>query len=357
MTMETRNNKIDLDALWQKSLVRVTDEFNVPPVTLQVDDAIIGTLGNFSASTGKAKAKKTFNVSAIVASALINGQVLEYRASLPEGKRKILYFDTEQSPFHCKKVLQRILKLAGLSLDRQPENLIFSHLREIANPAVRCEIIRKAIYGIDGIGLVVIDGIRDLMLDINNATQATTLIGDLMQWTSEREIHIQTVLHLNKGDDNSRGHIGTELNNKAETVLQITKDPTDQDRSIVSASFIRSKPFEKFAFRISDEADNINIPQLDTDYQPEITSRRNNFNYTELSESEHRQALELVFEKAENGFGYSEMIEVLRNSYSKIIGATYGIGKVKKLLTFLKNKRMIVQDNNKQYVFNPKFHY
>ena len=215
MTMETRNNKIDLDALWQKSLVRVTDEFNVPPVILQVDDAIIGTLGNFSASTGKAKAKKTFNVSAIVASALINGQVLEYRASLPEGKRKILYFDTEQSPFHCKKVLQRILKLAGLSLDRQPENLIFSHLREIANPAVRCEIIRKAIYGIDGIGLVVIDGIRDLMLDINNATQATTLIGDLMQWTSEREIHIQTVLHLNKGDDNSRGHIGTELNNKA----------------------------------------------------------------------------------------------------------------------------------------------
>ena len=341
MTMETRNNKIDLDALWQKSLVRVTDEFTLPPIILQVDDAIVGTLGNFSASTGKAKAKKTFNVSAIVASALINGQVLEYRASLPEGKRKILYFDTEQSPFHCKKVLQRIL----------------NHLREIANPAVRCEIIRKAIYGIEGVGLVIIDGIRDLMLDINNATQATTLIGDLMQWTSEREIHIQTVLHLNKGDDNSRGHIGTELNNKAETVLQVTKDPTDEDRSIVSASFIRSKPFEKFAFRITDEADNINIPQLDTDYQPEITSRRNNFDYTELSESEHRQALELVFENNENGFGYGEMVEVLRNSYAKIVGTTYGIGKAKKLLTFLKNKRMIVQNNNKQYVFNPKFYY
>ena len=253
--------------------------------------------------------------------------------------------------------MQRILKLAGLPLDRQPENLIFSHLREIANPAVRCEIIRKAIYSIEGVGLVIIDGIRDLMLDINNATQATTLIGDLMQWTSEREIHIQTVLHLNKGDDNSRGHIGTELNNKAETILQITKDPADEDRSIVSASFIRSKPFKKFAFRICDEPDNINIPKLDTDYQPEITSRRNNFNYTELSESEHRQALELVFEKAENGFGYGEMVEVLRNSYTKIVGVTYGIGKAKKLLTFLKNKRMIVQNNNKQYVFNPNFHY
>lgn len=355
--METRNSKIDLDALWQKSLVRVTDEFTLPPIILQVDDAIIGTLGNFSASTGKAKAKKTFNVSAIVASALINGQVLEYRASLPEGKRKILYFDTEQSPFHCKKVLQRILKLAGLPLDRQPENLIFSHLREIANPAVRCEIIRKAIYSIEGVGLVIIDGIRDLMLDINNATQATTLIGDLMQWTSEREIHIQTVLHLNKGDDNSRGHIGTELNNKAETVLQVTKDPADEDRSIVSASFIRSKPFEKFAFRICDEPDNINIPQLDMEYQAELTSPKNGFDYTELTENEHRQALELVYENAEKGFGYGEMVEALRKSYATVTGVTYGIGKVKKLLTFLKNKRMIIQNRSKQYVFNPKFYY
>lgn len=227
MSMIPQSQSVDYDSLWKKSLVRVTDEFSLPPVILQVDDAIIGTLGNFSASTGKAKAKKTFNVSAIVAAALINGQVLEYRASLPEGKRKILYFDTEQSPFHCKLVLQRILKLAGLPLNQQPENLIFSHLREISDPAIRCEVIRKAIYEIEGVGLVVIDGIRDLILDdINNPTQSTILIGNLMQWTSERGIHIQTVLHLNKGDDNSRGHIGTELNNKTETVLQVTKDPT-----------------------------------------------------------------------------------------------------------------------------------
>ncbi len=32
--------------------------------------SVIGTLGNFSASIGKAKSKKTFNVSAIVAAAL-----------------------------------------------------------------------------------------------------------------------------------------------------------------------------------------------------------------------------------------------------------------------------------------------
>lgn len=90
---------------WKRSLIRVTDEFTLPPVVLRVDDAIIGTLGNFSVSTGKAKAKKTFNVCALVAAALINGQVLEYRASFPETKRNILYFDTEQSPYHCQLVM------------------------------------------------------------------------------------------------------------------------------------------------------------------------------------------------------------------------------------------------------------
>lgn len=74
MSMIPQSQNVDYDSLWKKSLVRVTDEFSLPPVILQVDDAIIGTLGNFSASTGKAKAKKTFNVSAIVAAALINGQ-------------------------------------------------------------------------------------------------------------------------------------------------------------------------------------------------------------------------------------------------------------------------------------------
>ncbi len=198
-------NTTDYEYIWRKSLIHVTDEFTLPPVVLQAGEAIIGTLGNFSVSTGKAKAKKTFNVSAIVAAALVNGQVLEYKASFPESKRNILYFDTEQSPYHCQLVMQRILRLAGLPIDREPEYLRFSHLRAIADPNERREIIRYAIYHTPNVGLVVIDGIRDLMLDINNSTEATKLVGDLMQWTSEQNIHIQTVLHLNKGDDNARG--------------------------------------------------------------------------------------------------------------------------------------------------------
>lgn len=84
----------------------------------------------FSASIGKAKSKKTFNVSAIAAAALKNGIVLHYRACFLEGKRKILYVDTEQGNNHCQKVLDRILRLAGLPKDCDADNLTMLALRK-----------------------------------------------------------------------------------------------------------------------------------------------------------------------------------------------------------------------------------
>ena len=107
--------KEDFAALWKSIHLKVTDTYDVPPEILWVN---IGTLGNFSASTGKAKSKKTFNISAIVAAALTNDEVLHYSACLPPNKRKILYVDTEQSKYHCHKVMERILRLAGLPTDQ-----------------------------------------------------------------------------------------------------------------------------------------------------------------------------------------------------------------------------------------------
>ena len=343
-------NTTDYENIWQKSLIHVTDEFTLPPVVLQAGEAIIGTLGNFSVSTGKAKAKKTFNVSAIVAAALINGKVLEYQASFPESKRNILYFDTEQSPYHCQLVMQRILWLAGLPIDRDPELLRFSHLRAIADPNERREIIRHAIYNTPNVGLVVIDGIRDLMLDINNSTEATKLVGDLMQWTSEQNIHIQTVLHLNKGDGNARGHIGTELNNKAETVLQIARDNTLPERSIVAPAIIRSKPFDKFAFRLVEVEDEVCIPQIDLSYS-DNERKSHRFSYQELSDNEHRNALNQVFSSSEV-LPYGELIVILKEVYAEIVGQSYGQTKIKELLLFLLNKGILVKEERGKYRLN-----
>jgi hypothetical protein len=74
-----------IDEAKYKSLLKyirlnVTEQYDFPQEIVQIDGVTIATLGNFSASTGKPKSKKTFNVSAIVASALSGREVLKYKA-------------------------------------------------------------------------------------------------------------------------------------------------------------------------------------------------------------------------------------------------------------------------------------
>ena len=301
----TAMTKEDFAALWKTIRLKVTDTYEVPPEILWVNGSTIGTLGNFSASTGKAKSKKTFNISAIVAAALKNDEVLKYSAYLPPNKRKILYVDTEQS-YHCHKVMERILRLAGLPTDKDVDDFVFIVLRE-QTPDKRKQIIGYMLENMPDVGLLIIDGIRDLMYDINSPSESTDLINLLMRWSSGYNLHIHTVLHLNKGDDNTRGHIGTELNNKAETVLQITKSTQDGNISEVKAMHIRDREFDPFAFRINDNA----LPEVMDGYVFQQPKQDRNFPLTELTEQQHREALE-------NGFGkqvvqgYSNVIAALK---------------------------------------------
>ena len=215
---------------------------------------------------------------------------------------------------------------------------------------------RQAIYRTENIGLVVIDGIRDMVHDINNPGESTTVISYLMTWTGERNIHIHTILHQNKGDENARGHIGTELSNKAETVLQVEKDSKNPDISTVKTAHIRAVDFEPFAFRINEEA----LPELLEDYlfkdKDETKGNREKFDpYKDITERQHRIALEAAF-TLKDEYGYQELAEALQEAYASV-GVTLGDNKVVKLITVLKSKRMIVQENGRKYTFKPDFHY
>ena len=65
---------------------------------------------------------------------------------------------------------------------------------------------------------------------------------------------LHTILHQNKRAENARGYIGTELNNKAETILRLEKDKSDSNISKVEAVHIRTMDFKPFAFRIIEQA-------------------------------------------------------------------------------------------------------
>ena len=113
-------------------------------------------------------------------------------------------------------------------------------------------------------GLVITDGIHDLILDINSPREATQIVNYLIKWTEEYNLHIHTIIHQNKGDENARGHIGTEINNKSETVLKADKGKHNESVSTVEAVYIRDITLPSFAYQINSLA----LPELLLNYEP-----------------------------------------------------------------------------------------
>jgi len=226
-----------------------------PPVCLFIGDASVYYLGDMSTTIGKAKGRKTF-ASGLFLAALAGNCTIQnlIRADLPINKRTVLSFDTEQGAYHAQKAAMRVRRL--LNVDSLPNFKAYG-LRKFS-PAERVQIIEHAVYSTPNLGFVYIDGIRDLVTSINDEEQATMITSKLMKWTEELNIHINCVLHMNKGDENARGHIGTELMNKSLTVLGVTKNTKQTDYSTVEAIACRDKDPEPFTFGI----DNNGLPYL-----------------------------------------------------------------------------------------------
>ena len=330
------------------SQIKATDTYETPPQIIWIDNSTIATLGNFSASTGKAKSKKTFNVSAIVAASLAGRQILNYRAHLPEGKQQVLYVDTEQSRFHCHNVLERILRLAGLPTTCDNENLDFICLREYS-PSVRIEVIDYALRQGKGYGLVIIDGIRDLMLDINSTGESVEVINKMMEWSSKYNLHIHCVLHLNKGDNNVRGHIGTEMSNKAETVLVISKSNENPAISEVHALHIREKEFKPFAFTVDEGG--LPVMAENHSFDGNASERsKNRTGFMNLSVEQHREALSIAFgDKPIKGF--ENVLQAMMTAY-ETIGFKRGRSVMIKLLQYLTDNLKLVIKRDKLFYYD-----
>ena len=226
----------------------IYDELPPEIPAFSINDIVVGTKQNFSIITGKAKARKTFFVSALVA-ATLSGQYGNITSGIKGG---VLYIDTEQGEHHCMKVLRRIKAMSGLINYDIEERLFFISLRK-ANTDTRLKLIEQALYDRSSLNLefVVIDGLRDLVYDINDPHESTVIIDKLLEWTATFNIHIVCVLHENKINDQLRGHVGTEGQNKAQAVIQVEK--IDERASKVEAKYLRDKDFAPFAFTINSE--------------------------------------------------------------------------------------------------------
>ena len=212
----------------------------------------IGTYGNFSFIQAPPKSMKTFFVS-LLGSAFCNpdGEFTKGMNSF-RGDKHFVHFDTEQGDWHSQRVFKRIEWMnKGVNLD-------FYHtfaLRKIGYKD-RIDFIQ---YYLDcmreegkDIGLIVIDGIADLVSDANNLEESSAIVQKIMSWTSIYNCHIVTVIHSNFGSDKPTGHLGSFLEKKAETQIQLERDENKFGCITVSCKRSRNTPFESFDFVLND---------------------------------------------------------------------------------------------------------
>jgi len=226
--------------------IRASDDIGKPPFVLLIDGVGKMSRGNISSWSGIAKSKKTFALTLIMAG-LVKRESIHHKFQ-PMVTKNIAWIDTEQSPYDAQVVTKRIKSMCG-----SDENMMFYGLRRYGYKT-RIEKIEGLLlkHGAD-IDLLVIDGIRDLVADFNDAVESSNMIAKLMQWTVDYDIHITTVLHGNKSDGNMRGHLGTELENKCEAAFKVTRDENINDASLVEETFGRGKSVEPFKIKINAE--------------------------------------------------------------------------------------------------------
>lgn len=348
---QQRQNEIKIERIEQHKKERLKYKIDVneaiprPQIAISLANtktdgfAILGTLGNFSVIIGKAKAKKSFFINIAVSTALSNDFILErFKSDLPHDKSEVLYFDTEQGKYHVQKAVKRICTQIN---QPEPENLHTYFLRSLT-PSERLQFIENEIYSNNNVGFVVIDGIKDLVTSINDEEQATNIASKLLKWTEERNIHIVCVLHQNKSDTNARGHIGTELINKAETVLEVAKAENEPNISIVTPQQCRNIEPEVFAFEINDYG----IPIIAENFELRTETKKNRFDVTNLEDFKKYQLLTEVFSKGES-FSYGKLVEQIVIAYQSQFNSSIGTNRAKLLITDCSNNGWLLQSKAK----------
>ena len=237
----------------QLEQLRITSRSEIPPHDFLYtwNGVPCFARGELVAVTGKAKSGKTYLNSILMAAAGTSalsrgaGNELEpaYNAGRMDGghflglKRirekplRVVWIDTEQSADSTHEILRdRIGVMTGAEASDELYHVF--NLRQVRWQD-RMTLVLSAI-AICMPDLVIFDGIRDVVGDINNYEEAQNTIGQLLKAASEFKTCIVCVLHQNKAaeDKTLRGALGTELQNKSFETYECKKDPETRIFSI-----------------------------------------------------------------------------------------------------------------------------
>lgn len=295
----------------EESIVPQGVEIPKPDPIFSLSGIPLLTKKSISLLKGQAKAGKTTVTAWITANIIKDGI-------------NVAWFDTEQGLYYASRTQFWVLQIAGMD---RCENLVVYDLK-IHKPTDRIQMVGHIIETSQP-DFVIIDGIRDLIYDINSPEESTLISTELMRWADQFDCHILTIIHENKASQHARGHLGTELQNKAELVLKVSKN--EEKQTVCEPEFSRGEPFEPFAF----ERDGYGIPVL-VSYRQEIKvgeSKAKGVKPTDISHDTHVEILENVFASS-SGISYADLQIELQRVYMDYGVDSMGTNKVKLFISW-----------------------
>lgn len=325
-----QKKKASLAEINARYRVKHTDEVKPPEIILKVHGKIVSTRQNIFGIKGKAKVGKSFLITLINSIVLQKGSMNMLESYLPAGRDKIIIIDTEQSRYHISLMMNRIKKL----VEEHKLNNLFIYNLDSVPTADRLEYVETIIMETEGMGLVLIDGISDLVKSVNDEVVACDMADTLRRWATVRDIAIGYVLHENPSDSTKmRGHLGTILTNKSETVIQIEDK---EGVKLVSTAQTRNAKPEDWSFEIIDGMPVI----MDETYVEDKPGKRV---VKLLNDIERYSLLNTVFAGIyAEGLPYSVMLESIREAYTIAYGNA-GDTKIKQFITYCREKIWLVQ--------------
>lgn len=252
-----------MESIERDCLIETSETMDYPPVALSLGEKLIkshkgdqllpipiGTYGNFSFCQAPPKTKKTFFISLLASVYLSGTNNFAGKIKGHRDGRCLLHFDTEQGSWHAQRVFKRALDMADM--ENADNVCYYTYGLRTLNARMRIDFIEYCIKTKKSVGLVIIDGIADLVTDVNNLEDSNNCVQKLMEWSAKYKCHIITVIHSNFGSDKPTGHLGSFLEKKCETQIQLEANTVNKDWVTVKCKRSRGYSFETFSFEIND---------------------------------------------------------------------------------------------------------
>ena len=220
------------------------------PILRQNDNAIIfpHTINVIQGQAGVHKSRLAeFICAAMLKRNGFNNELLGYKRENFEANNTVVYVDTERNQSEqFPYALQCIQVKAGYDKKEHPENFKYISLLEITRKerfVVLEEYLKLLKQETDNSLFIVLDVSTDCIEDFNKTDKSMELIDLMNVAINEHNVVFLCLIHENPKSEKARGHFGTELMNKASTVIQVSyeKDAKQRDTNLIKIRYLKCR--------------------------------------------------------------------------------------------------------------------